>query len=86
MRLAMSDDLRIHDAGLLKLSKHPKLYRDEQQAMIELIHLRAEVLSLHEKVAFLESREVCGAAHENVDTCGYCQRDQILAEIQAALV
>jgi hypothetical protein len=31
-------------------------------------------------VAALESREVCTVAHENVETCGYCQRDALAAE------
>jgi hypothetical protein len=34
-------------------------------------------LDLREQISALESREVCAAAHENVDTCGYCQRDSI---------
>lgn len=38
---------------------------------------KAENIALHEKIAFLESREVCAAAHENVETCGYCQRDNL---------
>ena len=39
--------------------------------------LKQENLTLHEKVSALESREVCAAAHENVETCGYCQRDNL---------
>ena len=42
--------------------------------------LTAENLSLREQVAALESREVCTVAHENVETCGYCQRDALTAE------
>jgi hypothetical protein len=38
--------------------------------------LAQTIVEMHEKIAFLESREVCAAAHENVETCGYCQRDQ----------
>jgi hypothetical protein len=42
--------------------------------------LTAENLSLREQVAALESREVCTVAHENVETCGYCQRDALTAD------
>jgi hypothetical protein len=46
---------------------------------VELLDAMAqEILTLKERVAFLESREVCTAAHENVDECGYCQRDDLL--------
>lgn len=49
---------------------------------IELLDAFAqEILTLKEKIAFLESREVCAAAHENVETCGYCQRDALLREL-----
>jgi hypothetical protein len=37
---------------------------------------RAEALELRERVAFLESPEVCAAAHDDVQECGYCQRDR----------
>ena len=55
----------------------------------ELIATMArEVLTLHEQVAMLESREVCAAAHEDVEECGYCQRDRLAArcaQLEAAL-
>lgn len=41
----------------------------------ELDMAKAEIVSLHEEVSSLESREVCAADHDNVDVCGYCQRD-----------
>jgi len=44
-----------------------------------------EAIRLHEQVSFLESREVCAAAHENVETCGYCQRDTLKAALAAIL-
>lgn len=51
---------------------------------IELLDAMArEIITLKEQVAFLESREVCGAAHENVETCGFCQRDSIAAKLDA---
>jgi hypothetical protein len=50
---------------------------DAMKAMSE------EILSLREQVAALESREVCTVAHENVETCGYCQRDALTAESAA---
>lgn len=52
----------------------------------ETEELRSEILALREQVASLESREVCTVAHDGVDTCGYCQRDDIritLAELNA---
>jgi uncharacterized small protein (DUF1192 family) len=45
--------------------------------------LEAENKDLHERLAFAESREVCGAAHDNVETCGFCQRDARDARIYA---
>ena len=49
---------------------------------VELLDAMAqEILALKEQIAFLESREVCAAAHENVETCGYCQRDALQARI-----
>lgn len=39
-------------------------------------------LELRERIAFLESREVCAAAHDNVDTCGYCQRDALISALR----
>lgn len=48
----------------------------------------AENKDLHERVAFLESREVCTRPHKDVETCGYCQRDTLAAEnerLRAAL-
>jgi hypothetical protein len=35
---------------------------------------------LMEQLAAAQSREVCTVAHENVETCGYCQRDMLTAE------
>ena len=45
-------------------------------------HYMAEGAKLHEQVAALESREVCTAPHENVEECGYCQRDRLQAECE----
>lgn len=41
--------------------------------------LQRELLAIREHAAALESREVCTVAHENVETCGYCQRDALRA-------
>jgi hypothetical protein len=49
-------------------------YRD---AADQIERLRQEILDLNARVTFLESREVCGAAHDHVDECGYCQRDEL---------
>jgi hypothetical protein len=40
-----------------------------------------EAIRMHEKCAFLESCEVCAKAHENVETCGYCQRDELVERL-----
>ena len=40
-------------------------------------NLAADFLALKEYCAALESREVCTVAHEDVETCGYCQRDAL---------
>lgn len=45
--------------------------------------LRAENADLHEQVAALQSREVCNSPHENVEECGYCQRDRALLRLDA---
>lgn len=61
------------------------VYREPTDVMAEfhnlddvaaIKELRAEVLELRERVAFLESPEVCAAAHDDVTECGYCQRDR----------
>ena len=50
---------------------------------VELLDaLSQEILTLKETISFLESREVCGAAHDNVETCGYCQRDAVIAALR----
>jgi hypothetical protein len=43
-------------------------------------------LELRERIAFLESREVCAAAHDNVETCGYCQRDAMAFRLDAYMI
>lgn len=50
----------------------------------EAAELRARVAELEEQVAALESREVCTAPHDNVEECGYCQRDRALAALRSA--
>lgn len=46
-------------------------------AIAERDALRKDALALHEQVAALQSREVCTQPHDNVETCGYCQRDAL---------
>lgn len=53
---------------------------DITELTAEIERLTAENLSLHEQVAFLQSREVCTVAHVGVETCGYCQRDEWAAK------
>ena len=57
--------------------------RDIRDAADEIDRLRKhrnmleqEILTFRERVAFLESPEVCAAAHDDVSECGYCQRDR----------
>jgi hypothetical protein len=45
-----------------------------------------EATRMHEKCAFLESCEVCAKAHENVETCGYCQRDELMFRLDAYII
>jgi hypothetical protein len=40
---------------------------------------------LMEQLAAAQSREVCTVAHEDVDTCGYCQRDKLRSETEGAI-
>ena len=50
----------------------------------EIASLAAQNADLRERLAAAESREVCTVAHDNVDTCGYCQRDALAARLAAA--
>ena len=62
--------------------------RDIRDAADEIDRLRKhrnmleqEILTFRERVAFLESPEVCAAAHDDVTECGYCQRDALRAVV-----
>ena len=50
----------------------------------EMRQLISEFLALKEHCAALESREVCTVAHDDVETCGYCQRDALAARLAEA--
>ena len=39
---------------------------------------------LMEQLAAAQSQEVCTVAHDNVETCGYCQRDALAARLAEA--
>ena len=54
-------------------------------ASAKIARLTAESVSLREQIAALESREVCTVAHDNVETCGYCQRDALLSRAKGAM-
>ena len=69
---------KMADLPTLEEYEHAELLAERDAA-------RAQILELHEKVAFLESREVCAAAHDDVETCGYCQRDAARAELKEAV-
>ena len=88
--LAERDALSAHDSQCIKDRVSFCEEIEELEAVVERLTAerdaaRAEILELHEKVAFLESREVCAAAHDNVETCGYCQRDAARAELKEAV-
>lgn len=66
--------------------------RDIRDAADEIDRLRKhrnmleqEILTFRERVAFLESPEVCAAAHDDVTECGYCQRDALRAALNKAI-
>ena len=88
--LAERDALSAHDSQCIKDRVSFCEEIEELEAVVERLTAerdaaRAEILELHEKVSFLESREVCAAAHDNVETCGYCQRDAARAELKEAV-
>ena len=88
--LAERDALSAHDSQCIKDRVSFCEEIEELEAAVERLTAerdaaRAQILELHEKVAFLESREVCAAAHDNVETCGYCQRDAARAELREAV-
>lgn len=64
-----------------KYSRALKMYRDDGISVpvlpSEMRALIADFLAIKEHCAALESREVCTVAHEDVETCGYCQRDAL---------
>jgi len=74
------------------LSSNPVVYRSVKGVVANLVdalegerdRLAAEVVSLNEQVAALQSREVCAAAHDQVEECGYCQRDRLRAALVRA--
>lgn len=51
------------------------------QLEVERDELTRIIKDLREQVAALESREVCTRPHENVEVCGFCQRDEANARI-----
>ena len=73
----MSDDMTQKMADLPTREEY-----ERAELIAERDAARAEILELHEKVSFLESREVCAAAHDDVETCGYCQRDALEARVE----
>jgi hypothetical protein len=91
------DDCNAMDNMLAEISRLradvERLTRLADAAMAGRVELRkentrlsAENLALHELVASLESREVCTVAHEDVETCGYCQRDRLFKAVYSAAV
>lgn len=56
--------------------QHTNVYDDHVLAS-DYAALEQENKTLHEQVAFLQSREVCTLPHEDVETCGYCQRERL---------
>ena len=72
----------------LKRVDGPKLTggnTSEPQPLGDAINDKAEILALREQVAALESREVCTVAHDNVEECGFCQRDRLLTALREVM-
>ena len=67
----MSDVKRYQNYGDPRLPDGLYVHESDYDA------LAADYLELKERCAALESREVCAVAHDDVDTCGYCQRDAL---------
>ena len=51
----------------------------------EIRTLRNYVVAAQEEIASLESREVCTYPHDNVEECGYCQRDRLRVELRQTI-
>lgn len=88
-----------YDMPIAKMAECPDGYvrgEDYDQAISQrdsmadlYMQAREEVTDLHARLAFAESPEVCTVAHENVETCGYCQRDALsktLADYENVLI
>lgn len=75
------DALNEMGAGLGDANKPLAVTASWALATTERDECKREILALREQVAALESREVCTVAHDNVETCGYCQRDALLNEL-----
>ncbi len=71
------DTLNEMGAGLGDANKPLAVTASWALATTERDECKREILALREQVAALESREVCTVAHDNVETCGYCQRDAL---------
>lgn len=74
------DALNEMGAGLGDANKPLAVTASWALATTERDECKREILALREQVAALESREVCTVAHDNVETCGYCQRDALRKE------
>ena len=79
--LQVWDALNEMGAGLGDANKPLAVTASWALATTERDECKREILALREQVAALESREVCTVAHDNVETCGYCQRDALLNEL-----
>lgn len=75
--LQVWDSLNEMGAGLGDANKPLAVTASWALATTERDECKREILALREQVAALESREVCTVAHDNVETCGYCQRDAL---------
>ena len=79
MDFGMAESAPMYDPGRRYKRQAAEDSTEALKAAIE--RLQAENVALHEQVAALESREVCTVAHDDVETCGYCQRDALRAEV-----
>lgn len=77
VRLAAKCDSSAKEATDFRTASERDWQAQFDRLIAEREALRHENADLHEQVAALQSREVCTVAHDDVEVCGYCQRDAL---------
>jgi hypothetical protein len=67
-----AEDIQRHQSSIAFMP-----VQDRRALLLHIAEQEAVIKDLYEQVSALESREVCTVAHDNVETCGYCQRDAL---------